>query len=273
MKIQDLFSLKNKVVIVTGGLGQLGKAYVEALLENDAKVAIIEAVVNESRIPANFKTYIEKKQLCVYEVNITKKAELEKSLEQIKKDLGAPFGLINNAAIDSPPNSPAEENGPFETYPESSWDNVLNVNLKGTYLCCQVYGAEMAKNNQGSIINISSIYGVVSPDQNLYEFRRARGEVFYKPVAYSASKSGIINLTKYLATYWARKKVRVNTLVLSGVFNNQEKAFLDIYNSRMPVGRMAETKDYLGAVIYLLSEASNYTTGTEITIDGGWTAI
>jgi NAD(P)-dependent dehydrogenase (short-subunit alcohol dehydrogenase family) len=150
---------------------------------------------------------------------------------------------------------------------------VIDVNLKGVYLCCQVFGAAMANAGKGSIINVASIYGVVSPDQNLYEYRRQRGETFYKPVAYSASKSGILNLTRYLAVYWAKKGVRVNSLTIAGVFNNQEQAFLDAYCGRIPVGRMARAGEYNGSVIFLASSASGYMTGANLIIDGGWTAI
>jgi NAD(P)-dependent dehydrogenase (short-subunit alcohol dehydrogenase family) len=108
----------------------------------------------------------------------------------------------------------------------------------------------MAKAKKGSIVNISSIYGVVSPDQNLYAYRRNRGEVFYKPVAYSASKSGVLNLTRYLAVYWAKQNVRVNSLTIAGVFNNQEQAFLDAYCGRIPVGRMANVDEYNGSILF-----------------------
>ncbi|MFZ2162792.1 MAG: SDR family oxidoreductase, partial [Sideroxyarcus sp.] len=205
--------------------------------------------------------------------DVTDKVSLQKALAAVVSKYGVPTVLINNAAIDSPPSAPLEENGPFEDYPEASWDKVIDVNLKGVYLCCQVVGAAMAKAGKGSIINVASIYGVVSPDQNLYEYRRQRGEVFYKPVAYSASKSGILNLTRYLAVYWAKRGVRVNSLTIAGVFNNQEQAFLDVYCSRIPVGRMANIDEYNGSVLFLASEASRYMTGTNLVIDGGWTAI
>ena len=131
----------------------------------------------------------------------------------------------------------------------------------------------MADANKGSIINIASIYGLVSPDQNLYEYRRIKGENFYKPVAYSVSKSGIINFTKYLAVYWAKKNIRVNTLTIGGVFNNQDGNFLKEYSSRIPIGKMADQHQYDGAVLFLASEASSYMTGSNLIIDGGWTAI
>ena len=147
------------------------------------------------------------------------------------------------------------------------------MNLKGTFLACQVFGPAIAENGKGSIINIASIYGIVSPDQSLYEYRRKKGENFYKPVAYSASKSGIMNLTRYLSVYWAKKNLRVNTLTIAGVFNNQDQDFLDAYLSRIPIGRMADESQYDGSVIFLASDASSYMTGSNLIVDGGWTAI
>jgi NAD(P)-dependent dehydrogenase (short-subunit alcohol dehydrogenase family) len=208
-----------------------------------------------------------------FESNITNKRELENLFIKIESRVGVPTVLINNAAIDSPPSASTDDNGPFENYPEASWDKVLDVNLKGVFLCCQIFGAAMAKANRGSIINIASIYGLVSPDQNLYEYRRKRGEEFYKPIAYSASKSGIINLTRYLAVYWAKKNVRVNSLTIAGVFNDQELEFLKAYCNRMPIGRMANVDEYNGSILFLASSASKYMTGHNLVVDGGWTAI
>jgi NAD(P)-dependent dehydrogenase (short-subunit alcohol dehydrogenase family) len=131
----------------------------------------------------------------------------------------------------------------------------------------------MAKANKGSIINIASIYGLVSPDQNLYEYRRLRGEEFYKPAAYSASKSAILNFSRYLAVYWAKKNVRVNSLTIAGVYNNQDDEFLQSYCNRIPVGRMANVNEYNGSIIFLSSDASLYMTGHNLVIDGGWTSI
>lgn len=207
------------------------------------------------------------------DVDITSEGSLREALRTTQEAFGEPTVLVNNAAIDSPPSAPAEENGPFESYPRASWDRVLDVNITGTYLPCQVFGAAMAEAGYGSIINVSSIYGVVSPDQSIYEYRRARGETFYKPVAYSVSKSAILNLTRYLAVYWARAGVRVNTLVIAGVECGQDTEFLAAYNARIPVGRMARETDYNGPVLFLASRASEYMTGSELVIDGGWTAI
>lgn len=188
------------------------------------------------------------------------------------KKLGVPHGLVNAAALDSPPGAPVEDNGPFETYPEASWDRVMAVNVKGTMLCCQAIGGAMAKAGRGSIVNVSSIYGVVSPDQRLYEYRRGAGDEFFKPVAYSASKSALLNLTRYLATYWAGSNVRVNTVTFGGVFNGQDELFLQAYCARVPLGRMARGDEYNGAIVFLLSDASSYMTGSNLVIDGGWTA-
>ena len=179
---------------------------------------------------------------------------------------------MNNAALDSPPDAPAEEVGPFETYPESSFDQVMGVNVKGTLLCCQVVGAAMAREGRGSIVNISSVYGLLSPQQEIYEFRRRGGEAFTKPVAYSVSKSAVLNLTRYLATYWAKEGVRVNTLTLAGVFNDQPAEFLEAYTARVPLGRMAEAREALGAIVFLASDASSYMTGANLVVDGGWSA-
>ena len=130
----------------------------------------------------------------------------------------------------------------------------------------------MAREKRGSIVNVSSIYGLLSPVQDLYAFRRKSGERFVKPVAYSVSKSAILNLTRYLATYWAADGVRVNTLTLAGVWNDQPAEFLEAYSARVPMGRMLEAREALGAVVFLASDASSYVTGSNVVVDGGWSA-
>lgn len=248
----------------------MGGEYARSLLQRGAMVVGLD-LRSSGGIDALLADFPE--TFAFVDADVTSKTSLTRALGLVENRFGKPTVLVNNAAIDSPPSAPPEENGPFEDYPEQSWDNVLEVNLKGVFLCCQVFGGAMARSGRGSIINIASIYGIVSPDQSIYEYRRDRGEIFYKPVAYSASKSGIYNLTRYLAVYWAKKNVRVNTLTIAGVFNNQEDEFLKDYCSRIPVGRMADHNEYNGAIVYLASQASRYMTGSNLIIDGGWTAI
>jgi NAD(P)-dependent dehydrogenase (short-subunit alcohol dehydrogenase family) len=260
-----LFDVKDKIVVITGGLGQLGRNYTSVLLGHHAKVAVFDINASEGD-KKNTECYLEIK------VDITSKNSIANGLQKVIDAWGVPDGLVNNAAMDSPPNAPVEENGPFETFPEESWDRIMDVNAKGVFLCCQLIGGKMAEAGKGSIINICSTYGILSPDQRIYEYRRENQTPFCKPVAYSASKSSLTNLTRYLSTYWAAKKVRVNTLTLGGVFNHQDEAFLKGYCHRVPMGRMAESDEFNGAVIFLISEASSYMTGANLVIDGGWSA-
>ena len=256
-----LFDLDGRVAVVTGGMGQLGSVYTAGLVERGMRVAVFDVAAGD--VPGGARAY---------RVDVTDRVEIEAVLEEVEAEWGVPHLLVNNAALDSPPDAPAEEVGPFETYPEESFDAVLDVNVKGAFLCCQVVGGAMAREGRGSIVNVSSIYGLLSPVQDLYEFRRAGGETFVKPVAYSVSKSAILNLTRYLATYWAKSGVRVNTLTLAGVWNDQPQEFLDAYTSRVPLGRMLDAREALGAVVFLASDASSYVTGSNVVVDGGWSA-
>ena len=268
--MKNPFDVSSETAVVTGVAGQLGAAYASALLQQGAQVVGLDLQRSdrETALEAEYpKRYI------FIQADIVSRQSLEAAMVRAIDAFGVPSVLINNAAIDSPPSASAEENGPFESYPRGSWDKVMEVNVTGTYLACQVFGDAMAKAGRGSIINISSIYGVVSPDQRLYEYRRARGETFYKPVAYSVSKSAVLNLTRYLSSYWAGHGVRVNTLVIAGVANNQDADFLQAYCARIPIGRMAEETEYNGAILFLASSASKYMTGAQLVMDGGWTAI
>lgn len=267
-----LFSVQDKIVVVTGGLGQLGRQFSLALAERGARVAVLDKRCDDAFVTERFGDRVHAADFLFQQVDITGRSSVESALHTIQQTWGVPEVLINNAALDSPPNSPAAENGPFEMYPETSWEMVMDVNLKGMFICCQVIGGAMAEAGRGSIINISSIYGLVSPDQRIYEYRRRAGAPFFKPVAYSVSKSGVLNLTRYLSTYWADRGVRVNTLTFAGVFNQQDQEFLRNYTPRVPLGRMAREDEYNGAVIFLASEASSYMTGSNLVIDGGWTA-
>lgn len=268
----DHFSVRDRLVVITGGLGRLGRSYALHLAERGARVAILDRDAADGElVRERFGNRAESDELLFVAADVTSRASLEGALEAIRTHWGEPFGLVNNAALDAPPGASAEDNGPFETLPESSWDPVMEVNLKGVFQCCQVFGGAMAAAGRGTVVNISSIYGLLSPDQRIYEYRRRRGEPFFKPPAYSASKAAILNLTRYLATYWA-PKVRVNTLTLGGVFDDQDEEFLDGYRQRVPLGRMAGEGEYNGAIQFLLSEASSYMTGSNLVLDGGWTA-
>jgi NAD(P)-dependent dehydrogenase (short-subunit alcohol dehydrogenase family) len=278
-RLKALFSLEGEVVVVTGGYGLIGAVLCRGLAELGAKVAVIEPKPDAARNVAAFGDPVPE-NIRVFAADVTNRDTLITALADITQRLGSPTGLVANAALDSPPGAPVEENGPFESYPEESWDKVMNVNVKGVFLCAQVFGAAMAEARRGSIVNVASIYGTVSPDQSLYEYRRQQGETFYKPVAYSASKSALYNLTRYLAAYWGPKNVRANTVTFAGVFNNQDPRFLEAYAKKIPLRRgrpdlanMAEAADYLGPIAFLLSRSSGYMTGADLCVDGGFTAI
>ena len=264
--------LANRIVVVTGGLGRLGSSFSRALVASNARVGVIDAKVDPKRRAALFSG-IGEDRLRVFEADVTSRSSLEDVRVEIGKDWGPVFGLINNAAIDAPPDAPVSENGPFEDYSEASFDRMMDVNVKGVMLCCQVFGGGMAAAGAGSIVNIGSIYGILSPDQALYQYRRNRGETFFKPVAYSVSKSALMNLTRYLAVYWGGAGVRVNTLVFGGVFADQDPEFLKAYLPKVPLGRMADPGDYDGPVVFLMSDASRYMTGSTMVVDGGFSAM
>jgi len=272
MMHKDLFDVKDRVVIITGGLGQLGRQFSLALSERGAKVAVFDIKAEALGSAEKPVKHSPEDRLLYFPVDVSKRNSIETGLKEVNLCWGIPHALINNAALDSTPDAPSEENGPVESYPESSWNQVMDVNVKGVFLCCQVIGGQMAAAGRGSVINIASIYGLVSPDQRLYAYRQKQGDPFFKPLSYSASKSALLNLTRYLATYWADKNVRVNTLTFGGVFNKQDVEFLEAYRSRVPLGRMAREDEYNGAVIFLVSDASSYMTGSNLVIDGGWTA-
>lgn len=264
--LDQIFNLSGKVAIVTGAAGQLGGEYVRVLLGAGASVAAFDVQLDN---PKGKLHDINSGKLLPVKVDITNRKSIERGLKSVLSLFPNIHILINNAAIDAPPNADEHETGPFETYPETSWNIMMDVNLKGMFLCCQVIGGHMAKTGGGSIINISSTYGILSPDQRIYEYKK---KPFFKPVSYSVSKAGVINLTRYLATYWAKKNVRVNTLTLGGVFNNQDEIFLKNYSHKVPLGRMARQDEYNGAILFLSSDASSYMTGANLIIDGGFSA-
>jgi len=258
------FSLKDKVVLITGSEGQLGMSFVHFLLKSGAKVIGLD-INSNSKI--NNKNYFYSK------CDITDLSSLNKTVNELRSNFYLPNVLINNAAIDTPPNSKELDTGLFEEFSDSLLKEVINVNIIGLLNCCKIFGKIMKDKKEGSIVNISSIYGMLSPDQSIYDYKRKKGEIFFKPISYSATKGSIFNITRYLAVYWAKNNVRVNTLSFAGVFNNQDKDFLDNYCSRIPIGRMAKPEDYFGPLFFLCSNMSGYVTGSNLVADGGWTAI
>lgn len=259
---QGLFSLEGRTAVVTGGLGQLGREFTAALLASGARCAILDT-----------RAAPQTTDRCLYlEADVTDRASLERAASRIDAAFGIPHILVNNAALDAPPNAPASATGPFEDFPVETWRQTIDVNVTGVFLCCQVFGGRMAAAGRGAVINVASIYGLVSPDQRVYEYRRSGNEPFFKPAAYATSKSALLNLTRYLATYWAPQGVRVNAVSFGGVFNNQDPAFLAEYTKRVPLGRMARSDEYNGAILFLASDASSYMTGANLVLDGGYTA-
>ena len=271
----SLFSVKDKVIIVTGGLGQLGAQYVKTLHDRGAKVAALATRVDAARVDRVLGAIKDSDRLLCAEVKITDKASINRVLDSIEAKWGVPDGLVNNAGVDTQPSAPPEVSGPFEEFPEEVFREVVEVNLVGTFLMTQQVGKRMKQAGKGgSIINVGSIYGVVSPVQDIYSYKKEdTGIPFVKPVAYSAAKSGLYNFTRYCATYWGRDGIRVNTLTLSGVErSDQDPRFQKNYTNRIPIGRMAKAHEYNGAVVFLLSDASVYMTGSNVVVDGGWTA-
>ncbi|MFK4808965.1 SDR family oxidoreductase [Devosia sp. ZW T5_3] len=271
--MSDLFSVEGKIAVVTGGLGQLGREFASSLAQAGAKVAIF------SRRPVtqeNLDELFPGLQNCirVYEASVSDKAALDVATNKLITDWGVPHILVNNAGIDSKPDGGAEQNGPFETYPQKFWDDIIDVNLTGVMLCSQVIGTKMAEAGRGSIINVGSIYGIVSPNQALYAYREKRdGVPFIKAVSYAASKSGLVNLTRYVATYWAEKNVRCNLISFGGVKTGSfDKEFVDNFLERVPMRRQAEKSEYNGVIQFLASDASSYMTGSNVVVDGGFTA-
>jgi NAD(P)-dependent dehydrogenase (short-subunit alcohol dehydrogenase family) len=268
----DLFDVSGRVVVITGGFGQLGSEYAVALADRGARVALFDLVEEQKQPGADLAPGFADGSIRAWQVDVTDRSSVEHALGEVVSAWEVPQVLINNAAVDAPPDAPPAEVGPFEHVPIETLEHVMRVNVTGTVLCCQVIGGAMAEAGRGSVVNVSSIYGLLSPVQELYEFRRTAGEEFVKPVAYSVSKSAVLNLTRYLATYWAKNGVRVNTLTLGGVWNDQPAEFVRAYTARVPLGRMLESHEAVGAIVFLASDASSYMTGANLVVDGGWTA-
>ena len=245
-----LFDLEGRVAVVTGGMGQLGAALAAGLAERGMRVAILDLETAPRPGAAGLATALEDGSVRALACDVTDRRALEAALALVEADWGVPQLLVNAAAIDAPPDAPTIEVGPFEDVPLESLERVVHVNVVGVVVSCQVVGGAMARAGRGSIVNVGSVYGLLSPDQGLYDFRRAAGETFFKPVAYSVSKSALLNLTRYLATYWGRSGVRVNTLTPHGIENGQPEPFVEAFATRSPLGRLMDVSEALGAVVF-----------------------
>lgn len=267
-----MFGLPAQVAIVTGALGRLGREYVRVLGQAGAAVGAIDVAGDRAVLApladAGIRVHVEL-------ADLANKSDAERAVANITAAFGAPTILVNNAGMGSSPAAAGSENGLFEDYPEVAWDTMIDSHLKSAFFASQAFIRHYRAGGRaaGSIINVSSTYGLVSPDQSLYEYKRAGGATYFKPVGYSVAKSGVLNFTRWLAEYGAPLGIRANTLVPGGVREaGHAPAFVAEYEKRTPLGRMANETDYNGAVLFLASPASSYMTGATIVVDGGWTA-
>jgi len=270
--VMDKFSMDGQVAVVTGGAGLLGRQFCRTLAQAGAGVVVADL----NRITAiTLSENLEKDGYAAMGVgvDVTDPVSTEEMVAAALNRFGRLDVLVCSAALD--PKFDAEHqaqqaSNAFETYPLDAWRQALDVNLTGMFLCAQAAVKPMLEQNHGVIINICSTYGLVGPDQRIYE-RPGQPQQF-KPVYYSVTKAGVLGLTRYLATYYAGKNIRANALTPGGVFNQHQEPFLSNYSYRTIMGRMAEQDEMNGALLFLASEASSYMTGGNLVVDGGWTA-
>lgn len=262
----QLFRLDNRVAIITGAAGLLGEQHATALSDFGAHLILVDVkkdpcIALAERLET--KNFIRALGLSC---DVTQKSSWEEILGEALRRFGQVDVLLNNAAFTTESRS-ANYGAPFPDFPLEDWNQILGVNLTGAFLGCQVIGRQMLQQGSGSIINVASLYGVVSPNHRMYPDTGIQ-----QPVAYSVSKSGVIALTRYLATLWADKGVRVNSITPGGIYNQHAATFTERYAGLSPMGRMASKDEMRGAIVYLASEASAYCTGHNLVVDGGWTA-
>lgn len=259
----DLFNLDGKTVVLTGGAGILGREMAAALCDSGASVAMVDRDGGAIERAAG-RLGKSERRLRGYVADIADGSAVADLRREVERDLGPVDVLVNNAATKT-----AKFFEPFESFPEADWDLVMAVNVKGAAFCCQQFGGEMARRGGGSIVNTLSIYGIVAPDQRIYEGSEYEGRAISCPAVYSASKAALWGLTKYLASYWGDKGVRVNAVTPGGAYSGQNDTFVARYSARVPLGRMAAPSDMAGAVVFLASDASSYVTGHNLVVDGG----
>ena len=269
--MSESFSLAGQVAVVTGAVGRLGPIWIEALLEAGAAVAALDrSGAPQSGAFALLRGRVDDTKLRLYDCDITDRVSTEAVRDRIGVEMGAPTVLVNNAGIDQPPDADTSRYR-IEDMPLDLFRSMLEVNVVGTFQVTQVFGAAMAANGRGSIINIGSLYASVSPDQRFYD--HLSGDLpFLKVPSYGASKAGVVNMTKFFSTLWGRHGVRVNTLSPGGVLGAQDAEFRRKYGERVPLGRLAGPTDLKGPLVFLASGAASYVTGHELRVDGGFTA-
>jgi NAD(P)-dependent dehydrogenase (short-subunit alcohol dehydrogenase family) len=275
--VGDLFRVDGRVALVTGGAGLLGRRYCEALLQAGAQVVIGD--VDGARAEALAHELDATRTLGV-RLDVADETSTQTTVQEAVRRFGRLDILVNNAALTvrggSERLSASDYFAPFEDYKKHVWDQAIAVNITGMLLCAQAAGRQMLRQDPpgGVMVNISSTYGVVAPDQRLYDGVTSpyADTSFNTPVSYAVTKTAVLGFTRYLATYWGRKNIRVNALTPHGVFDNHGDAFVTNFVYRSPLGRMARNDEYRGALLFLVSDASSYMTGANLIVDGGWTA-
>ncbi len=267
---RDLFSLKGKSAVVTGGLGILGKRFCRGLAEFGANVAVVDLDQAESQRFAKELSRQYKVKAVGISCDVSSKESVEAMAEKAFRSLGTVSILHNNAASRS--KDLKAYFSKFEDYSQKEWQREMSVNIDGMFLVAQAVGKRMAKAKGGSIIQTASIYGIMAPDHRIYEGSKYQGLRMGSPAVYSASKGAVVALTKYLAAYWAGRGIRVNTLTPGGVQSGQNATFIKKYSNRVPMKRMAQGDEIVGALIFLASDASSYMTGHNLVVDGGLSA-
>jgi len=272
-QLSKMFDLSGRLAILTGGAGLLGRQYTRTLLEAGAKVVVAD--VSRAADEAAKSAMAEVGGEAVgWTLDIRSKEEVTSMVDGARKRFGRVDILINNAAIDPKldPDVASQLTNTFEDYPLEFWQQSLDVNLTGAFLCSQAVGKVMLAQGRGVMVNVCSTYGLVAPDQRLYRRPGEKEQTLFKPAAYSVTKAAIAQLTRYLAAYWGGRGIRVNTLTPGGVYSAQDEAFVARYCERTPLGRMAAPGDMNGAMLFLVSDASSYMNGANLVVDGGWTA-
>jgi NAD(P)-dependent dehydrogenase (short-subunit alcohol dehydrogenase family) len=247
--------------LITGGTGALGMVFGSTLAEDGADVVLVDVDQERCNHCAEEISSATRRRVLGVRCDVADEGDVQSAVRRAVEAFGRIDIVINNAAA-QPPGFCT----PFEEYPVEVWNRVMAVNLTGPFLMARAVAPVLLRQKSGSLINICSTYGVVAPNQHLYD-----GSSFNTPAVYSASKAGILGLTRYLATYWAEKGIRVNSITPGGIFRGHTDPFLANYCARVPMARMGQQDELRGAVVYLASDASSYVTGHNLVVDGGWT--